>query len=125
MRPTEWYIKDTDISIGSWRRLAEGHQEFVVANNSDYSCVCRCICDGRVLGYLTLGKRFTVKADDTRTVYMVLLALLGSGDDHDDICGFIHQASGDSGREAVVYHVRHVAETFEQLIAMDDGEGEW
>ena len=122
MRPTEWHVKDTYTDLGTWRRLSDGTQDYVAANNSDYSCVCRCMCDGKPLGYAMLGKRFTINANDRGTVAMVLRILLGEMDDFEDVISrFIHGPKNGI-YSAVVYHVRCVAETFEQLIAMDDGD---
>ena len=122
MRPTEWHVKDTYTDLGTWQRLSDGTQDYVAANNSDYSCVCRCMCDGKILGYAMLGKRFTINANDRGTVAMVLRILLGEMDDFEDVISRFVHGPNNGVYSAVVYHVRCVAETFEQLIAMDDGE---
>ena len=125
MRPTEWHVKDTDTDLGTWRRLSDGTQDYVAANNFDYSCVCRCMCDGEILGYAMLVKRFTINANDSRTVDMVLRTLLGERYGSGDVISRFVHGPKNGVYSSVVYHVRCVAETFEQLIAMDDGEEEW
>lgn len=125
MRPTEWHVKDTDTDLGTWRRLSDGTQDYVVANNFDCSFVCRCMCDGTPLGYAMLGKRFTINANDRGTVDMVLRTLLGERDGSGDVISRFVHGPKNGVYSAVVYHVRCVAETFEQLIAMDDGEEDW
>ena len=124
MRPTERHVKNADIKRDDWDVLANGESDFVVVNDLDYSCVCRCICDGGAVGYLALGQRVIVKAKTKRAVIETLRHLLANTKDFDsEILKYVVRT--DDCYQATVFHVRHVAETFGQLAAMDDGEEEW
>ena len=124
MIPTEWYVKSANIKRENWEGLASGESDFIVANDLEYSCVCRCICDGETLGYMALGQRIVIRANTKQAVIETLRHLLVDTPDFSSkILRYVVRT--DDCYQATVFHVRHVTVTFEQLADVDDGEEEW
>lgn len=124
MIPTEWYVKNALIKRENWNALANGESEFVISNSLDYSCVYRCLYDGDRLGYMMVGNQILISAKSKKSVIETLRHLLkDSSRFYTEMDKYIELTDGEY--QACIFHVRCVAETFDQLIAMDDGGENW
>lgn len=124
MIPTEWYVKNALIKRENWNALANGESEFVISNSLDYSCVYRCLYDDDQLGYMMVGNQILISAKSKKSVIETLRHLLkDSSRFYTEMDKYIKLIDGVY--QAYIFHVRCVAETFDQLIAMDDGGENW
>lgn len=124
MIPTEWYVKNALIKRENWNALANGESEFVISNSLDYSCVYRCLYDGDQLGYMMVGNEILISAKSKKSVIETLRHLLkDSSRFYTEMDKYIKLTDGVY--QACIFQVRCVAETFDQLIAMDDGGENW